>query len=113
METNFTYTNSTNDRKVLTYLALPNNNTYSFTGGLKHSEKYDQLQHLIIFSRPQDTPCYTISDVSIIQVFIFVSIEVGTTFSPIFYVRNTIISFPEDFLLDFIIHIEYLVKIFS
>lgn len=50
---------------MLSYLLLPNNNTYSFTGGLKHSEKYDQLQHLIIFSRPEDTPCYTLSDVNL------------------------------------------------
>lgn len=69
MEANVTTTmNSINDRKLSSYLVLPNYDTYSITSGLKYSEKYDEIQHLIVYSRPKDTPCYTISDVSIVYV---------------------------------------------
>ncbi len=64
MEANITTLNSTNDKIIVTYLHLPNSNTYSLTGGFNYSSDFDEFQHIIVYSRPYDIPCFTHSDVS-------------------------------------------------
>lgn len=65
MEANITVmVSSKNDTKLACHLMLPNKNSYSIEGAMKYNDKYDVIQHLILISRPEDIPCYTISDVS-------------------------------------------------
>ncbi|XP_065216942.1 uncharacterized protein Apoltp isoform X2 [Planococcus citri] len=58
---------SGNDSKIATHLLLPNKNSYSFMYALKYNKQFDQIQHLLMFSRPKDTPCFTLSDVNLVN----------------------------------------------
>lgn len=68
METNLTMlVKSINDSKVVSHLVLPNKHEYSVAMGLQYNKQLDIIQHLLVFSRPEDSPCYTLSDVSPIE----------------------------------------------
>lgn len=69
-ETNTTFMmNSSNDIQTATHVIMPSTNAYSLVGSLKYDDDYELIRHLIIISRPEDKPCFTISDVSICRIF--------------------------------------------
>lgn len=72
MEANVTISNSTFDKKMESYIVLPNKNSYSLTAGLKYNDNYDWLQHVISYSKSEEPMCFTVSDVSNLVVVPFI-----------------------------------------